>query len=71
MIALAEGGKLTISFIYWLLMLLWVIFGIVWYWPRVPTPAPAPRSYAFGHVLIFVLFFILGYAEFGWPIGGR
>jgi hypothetical protein len=61
------GGQMSIGFVFWLLMLLWLILGFVWYWPR-GTPTAYPM--VGGHVLIFVLFFILGWATFGFPIGG-
>ena len=62
------GGQMSIGFVFWLLMLLWLILGFVWYWPR---GAAAPGYPVIGgHLLIFVLFFILGWATFGFPIGG-
>lgn len=63
-----RGGQFTIGFVFWLLMLLWLILGFVWYWPR---GAPPPTAYPAigGHVLIFVLFLLLGIAIFGFPIG--
>lgn len=61
------GGQFSIGFVFWLLMLLWVVLGFVWYWPRGGATA---YPMAGGHVLIFVLFFILGWAVFGFPIGG-
>jgi hypothetical protein len=54
---------MPISFIFWLMMLLWLIFGLADY-----------RGWAgdrgiWGHGLfLFILFFILGWAEFGFMI---
>jgi hypothetical protein len=47
-------------------MLLWLILGFVWYWPRNSAPAYPVIG---GHFLIFVLFLLLGIATFGFPIG--
>lgn len=59
---------MSIGFIFWLLMLLWLVFGI---WSFRGAPAnPALWPYAGGSVLIFVLLFLLGWKTFGWPIAG-
>lgn len=64
---LAEhGGQMSIGFVFYLLMLLWLILGFVWYWPRNAPPAYPVIG---GHFLIFVLFLLLGIATFGFPIG--
>jgi asparagine N-glycosylation enzyme membrane subunit Stt3 len=58
---------LTIGLLFWILMILWFVFGIVVYWPGQPA-----RPYAgIGNVvLLFVLFFLLGWAEFGFVVQG-
>jgi hypothetical protein len=58
---------MTIGFIFWLLMFLWLIFGIINNWPGVPARPYAPL----GNVaLLFILFFLLGWACFGLAIQG-
>jgi hypothetical protein len=58
---------MTLSFLYWLLMLLWLLFSGWWGWR---TDA-AGRSSVWGSgVLLFLLFLILGLKLFGFPIKG-
>lgn len=57
---------MSIGLLFWILMILAVIFN----WPVAsPTPAP-PNSYrpVVGRGLILVLFFLLGWAEFGFVL---
>jgi hypothetical protein len=55
---------MTIGFLFWLIMVLWFLFGI--YRNVAPTPPAWPL---FGDVLIlFILFLLLGIQVFGWPI---
>lgn len=60
---------MTIGFLYWLLMILWFIFGMWWTWPATPA---APNSWGpfGGGLLLFVLLFLLGWKVFGFPIHG-
>ena len=65
---LAErGAVMSIAFVFWLIMLLWLILGFVWYWPRGGAAPGYPLIG--GHMLIFVLFLLLGLAVFGFPVG--
>jgi hypothetical protein len=66
---LAQGAVMTVGFIFWLVMLLWLL-GLFFYWPRIPSAAPGAPLYwtVGGHLLIFLLFFLLGYEVFGWPV---
>jgi len=60
---------MSIGFLFWLLVILWAVFGVVLNWGR----GGAPFGYRpfLGHVLLpFILFCILGYHAFGWPIHG-
>jgi hypothetical protein len=61
---------MTIGLAFWILMLLWLVFGLWWSWPG----APQSRFYAFfpaaGTLLIFILFLLLGWHAFGPPIHG-
>ena len=47
---------------FWIIMLLWLVFGV---WRDWPSPVAIG-----GNVLIFVLFLLLGWAEFGAPLRG-
>lgn len=54
---------ITIGFLFWLLMILWVVLVAIGHW-RAPAPSwPAPSE-----ALIFILFLLLGIQVFGWPI---
>jgi hypothetical protein len=56
---------MTLSLWFWLLMILWLIFGFVW----VDAPPAGPRWRPVGgHVLLWVLLALLGYGVFGGPI---
>jgi hypothetical protein len=57
---------MTLGFLFWLLMILWLVFGF-WQWR--PT---APANYApfGGHLLLWVLLFLLGWRAFGFVIQG-
>ncbi len=55
---------ITIGFLFWLLMILWLIFGGWVYW----SP-PNWRPFG-GHLLLWVLLFLLGLKAFGFPISG-
>jgi len=56
---------MTIGFIFWLLMLLWFVFGV---WTFRGTPG-APAVWG-GSVFMFILLFLVGWKVFGWPIAG-
>lgn len=54
---------MTLSLLFWLLMLFWVIFAVL------PLFAPAHPWIGHGsNLLLFVLFLILGWHAFGAPI---
>jgi len=55
---------MTLGLVFWILMLLWLIFGLFnWY-----SPNRVPFGY-WGHgVFLFILFLILGWHDFGAPI---
>jgi hypothetical protein len=57
---------MPIGLLFWVLMILWLIFGFVWY--RNGTS----WSYGWGGntLLLFVLLFLLGWAEFGFILQG-
>jgi hypothetical protein len=53
---------MTLGLLYWILMLLWLVFGVWRSWPA--------YDYLGGHLLLFVLLVILGWRAFGPPIHG-
>ena len=53
---------MTFNLLFWILMLLWLILGPPW--PGVPWGAWP------GHVILFVLFLVLGWKLFGPPLRG-
>lgn len=53
-----------IGLVFWILMLIWLVFGFAWHWGAVPgTYGPWGHS-----LLLFVLLLLLGWAAFGPPI---
>ncbi len=57
---------MTTGFVFWLLMLLWLVFGAFGFY----RPFPDNRVW-YGHAaFLFVLFFLLGWRTFGFPIQG-
>jgi len=53
---------MTFALIFWVLMLLWVVFGLWGHWQ------PAPWT-IWGHgVFLFILFLLLGWKVFGAPV---
>ncbi len=55
--------------IFWVLMLLWLVFG---FWSSYSTFRGPEPNYAFvgGNLLSFILFALLGWASYGPPIQG-
>jgi Flp pilus assembly protein protease CpaA len=58
---------MTIGFIFWLLMLLWLVFGAWTHWSAATPPNWPVLG---GSLFAFILFFLLGWKVFGWPIAG-
>jgi hypothetical protein len=57
---------MSIGFIFWLLMILWILFGAGVAWPR-----DAANRYTFGSwLLLWILLALLGWKVFGFPIQG-
>lgn len=64
---LASTGVVPIGLLYWLLMILWLVFGFWTYWPVAGTPTGwKPIG---GNLLLWVLLALLGLQVFGFPIG--
>ena len=56
---------MSIGLIFWILMLLALVFGLVYGWPRW-TP------HVFGmSIFVYILLFLIGWSVFGFPIQGR
>lgn len=58
---------MSLMLIFWVLMLLWLIFGLWQNWPGAAAPPWGPLGSA---ILLFVLFLVLGWAVFGAPVKG-
>ena len=58
---------MTIGFLYWLLMILWFLFGL--YWNRSELRG-GNVGVAGGNLLLFVLLFLLGWRTFGFIVQG-
>lgn len=58
---------MTLGFLFWLLMILWLLFGL--YWNRTDIQG---GNYGIlgGNLLLFVLLFLLGWKVFGFVIQG-
>jgi hypothetical protein len=55
---------MAIGLAFWIIMLLWLIVGVPWpWWPSAWPGWP-------GHVLLFILFLLLGWHAFGPPLRG-
>jgi hypothetical protein len=57
----------SLGLIFWILMLIWLVFGLVWNWPNSPA---APYGPIGNTILLFVLFLLLGWHAFGPPVHG-
>ena len=53
---------MSIGLAFWIIMLLWLVFGTWWSWPN---------HYAVGgNLMLFILLVLLGWKVFGPPIHG-
>ena len=57
---------MSLQLIFWILMLIWLIFGFAWHGGYLAGPYAGWGN----TVLLFVLFLILGWAVFGSPVKG-
>jgi len=55
---------MTLGLCYWVLMLIWLVFGLAWHFGYV-TGAYAVGG---GNLLLFILFLLLGWQVFGPPL---
>jgi cytochrome b561 len=58
---------MSIGFLFWLLMVLWLFFGMWSSWPAPGQPGASWRPVG-GSLLLWVLLFILGWRVFGFVI---
>lgn len=56
---------MTLQIWFWLVMAIWLVFGL---WGEYVPGQPYPINRAGGHVLLFVLFVLLGWQVFGSPV---
>ena len=61
---------MTLGFIFWFLMLLWLLFGL--YLGRGVLRSDGSDRYVMigGNFVLFLLFFVVGWRVFGFPIQG-
>jgi hypothetical protein len=55
---------MTLGLIYWILMLIWFVFGLLVHF----TVVAGPYTVVGNSLLLFVLFLILGWQVFGAPV---
>lgn len=53
---------MTIAMLFWVLMLVWLFFGLWAWWPITRANGP--------NFLLWFLLFLLGWGTFGFPIKG-
>jgi len=58
---------MSLGLAYWILMLIWFVFGLYWNWPGTNA---GPYGSVGNTVLLFILFLILGWHDFGAPLHG-
>lgn len=54
---------MTRGLAFWVLMIIWLVFGIVWHLGMVGSFGPLGSA-----ILLFILFALLGWQVFGAPI---
>jgi len=55
---------MPMGLMFWILMLLWLVFGLVWHFsPTFGTYGPLGST-----LLLFLLFLLLGWQVFGSPV---
>lgn len=66
MAGLMIPSAMSFSLCYWILMLIWLIFGL---WSNWPATSASVRPLG-GTALLFILLVLLGWQVFGPPIRG-
>ncbi len=59
---------MPIGILFWMLMILWFIFGMWWNWPADSSAGPRAFGPIGGNFLLFVLLFIIGWKLFGFVV---
>lgn len=59
---------MSFAILYWILMLLWLLFGVWGNWPRAGQTNGAGYRPLGGTLLLFILLLILGWRAFGPPV---
>jgi len=52
--------------VFWVIMILWFVTGLMWNWPGATSP---PYAVMGNSVMLFILLFILGWKVFGFAMG--
>jgi hypothetical protein len=55
---------MTLGLAYWILMLIWLVWGIVWHSGYIASPIAPAGNY----LLLFLLFGLVGWQVFGPPL---
>lgn len=58
---------MSIGLLFWLLMVLWLVFG---FWAYAPDIRTGRYGIVGGNLLLFILLFLLGWKAFGFIIQG-
>jgi phosphate/sulfate permease len=58
---------MKIGLLFWILMLLWLVFGLWMYWPA-STGTPLAFGLIGGNLLLFLVIGLLGWKVFGSPV---
>lgn len=61
---------MTTAIWFWILMLLWAVFGFGYHWPAGPTPNSRWYWPVGWNILLFLIVLVLGIAQFGSPFKG-
>lgn len=56
---------MSLGLAFWIAMFVWLIFGL---WSNWPVPAGGGVKVFGGHLLLFILFILLGWKVFGAPL---
>ncbi len=61
---------MTVGFVFWLIMLLVLLFGLYWGWRADRAGGFVTFAPVGMNLILFILLFLLGWRVFGWPISG-
>lgn len=66
MLLTATGPQFQIGWVFWVLFIIWVFLGFVWYWPRTGIVVSGWNGWG-NHAMITLFIFLLGIGTFGLP----